>query len=323
MGGIVGRLFHEFAMTLSIAILMSLVVSLTTTPMMCAISSCATHDRRTGLTRLALFRAVFERAACRFYGRTPELVAATIPAHHARPAGHHRGSMSISMCIVPKGFFPSRTPAGMIGGIAADQSISFQAMQQKFEQFDGHRQGRSRRCRPWSALPAAAAAAAGGRPTPAMVFVTLKPLRERGCHADEVIARLRAEAARCRARGCSCRRAQDIRAGGRRATAPTSTPCGRHAGRAQRLGCPRSPMRCRMCRKLDGRQFRPAGQGAGDRPRRSTAPPRRGWASRRADRQHAVRRLRPAPGVDHLQGQEPVSCGHGGGARASGRARRR
>ena len=122
MGGIVGRLFREFAVTLSLAILVSLAISLTTTPMMCALllKPDATA-RRTQTAHAVRPRAVALRAHAR-------LVAAPQCAGAAGAAGHRRLNVVLYV-IVPKGFFPQQDTGRMIGGIQADQSISFQAMQ--------------------------------------------------------------------------------------------------------------------------------------------------------------------------------------------------
>ena len=133
MGGIVGRLFREFAMTLSVAILISLVVSLTTTPMMCAY---LLADRpRSGSTGGSTGSASASSTRCSaLYDRTlrralhwPALVMLSLLAT--------LGLTVYLFTIVPKGFFPQQDNGRMIGGIQADQSISFQLMQQKLTQF--------------------------------------------------------------------------------------------------------------------------------------------------------------------------------------------
>ncbi len=136
MGGIVGRLFREFAVTLSMAILVSLVVSLTTTPMMCARVLAPPTDRKPGR-----FSRIAERcfdAALRGYDRTLQ-----------RALAHPLSVVLLllmTLCfnvylfvVVPKGFFPQEDTGRLIGGIQADQSISFQLMRQKLTQFIVHR----------------------------------------------------------------------------------------------------------------------------------------------------------------------------------------
>ena len=143
MGGIVGRLFREFAVTLSIAILISMVVSLTTTPMMCAYVL-RPHGRR---GRRAGSSAASERgfaALQRWYGRSLRLVLrhplATMLVFLATVV------LNIYLYVtIPKGFFPQQDTGRIVGGIRADQSISFQSMRRKFSQFMRDRARRIRR----------------------------------------------------------------------------------------------------------------------------------------------------------------------------------
>ena len=134
MGGIVGRLFREFAVTLSVAILISLVISLTTTPMMCAR---LLHDKSRG-----------ERRHGRLYHASERAFAALLHAYDRSLSWalrHGRFMLLLllaTVClnvylyvIVPKGFFPQQDTGRIIGSIQADQSISFQAMQQKLTDF--------------------------------------------------------------------------------------------------------------------------------------------------------------------------------------------
>ncbi|PPQ27302.1 efflux RND transporter permease subunit [Rhodopila globiformis] len=123
MGGIVGRLFREFAMTLSLAIMVSLAISLTTTPMMCALL--LKPANRQGPKK----RTLFERAQA-VYGRTlawalrhPALVMLVLLA---------AVGLNVALyVIVPKGFFPDQDNGALIGRLQADQSTSFQAMKVK------------------------------------------------------------------------------------------------------------------------------------------------------------------------------------------------
>ena len=132
MGGIIGRLFREFAMTISIAILISLAVSLATTPMMCAVLLRGETGRGHG----RLYRASerFFEAMLGFYRRTldsaldhPRLVMLVLAAV--------LGLNFYLYGVIPKGFFPQQDTGRIIGIIQADQSISFQLMQQKLAQF--------------------------------------------------------------------------------------------------------------------------------------------------------------------------------------------
>ena len=209
MGGIVGRLFREFAVTLSIAVMISMVVSLTVTPVMCSRLLRPIHDRPPG----RFFRAselVFDRAL-RFYERTlgwalrhMRLVALVLVA-----------TVGLNVClyvIVPKGFFPQQDTGLLIGGIQADQSISFQLMKQKMTRFMSIIQH--------DPSVASVAGFTGGRQTNSgFAFVSLKPLDERGLSADRVIARLRPKLNDVAGARLFLQAAQDIRAGGRQSNA--------------------------------------------------------------------------------------------------------
>ncbi len=304
MGGIVGRYFREFAVTLSIAILVSLVVSLTTTPMMCARVLVASADRKPG--RLSRFAERCFDGLLRGYDRTLQ---------HA--LAHPLSIMLIllvTLCfnvylfvVVPKGFFPQEDTGRLIGGIQADQSISFQLMRQKLTQFISIVQKDD-------AVANVVGFTGGGQTNGGFVFISLKPLAERSITADQVIVRLRRELSQVPGAALFLQSAQDIRVGGRQSNAQYQYTlqgdnladlftwvAEDHPGAAADPGA-------------DRRQLRPAAERAGDRsrhrPRDGVAPGRH----REPDRQHALRRLRPAPGVDDLQCAEPVSCDHGGGA---------
>jgi multidrug efflux pump len=209
MGGLVGRLFREFAVTLSIAVLISMVLSLTVTPVMCARLLRPLQNRKPG----RFFRAsehVFD-LALGFYERT------------LRWALRHMRLVALVLLatvvlnvflyvIVPKGLFPQQDTGLLIGGIQADQSISFQLMKQKVAQFMAIIQ----------ADPAVASVAGftGGRQTNSgFVFVSLKPLEDRNIAADQVIARLRPKLNRVPGGQLFLQAAQDIRAGGRQSNA--------------------------------------------------------------------------------------------------------
>ncbi|WP_336485894.1 efflux RND transporter permease subunit [Methylobacterium nigriterrae] len=211
MGGLVGRLFQEFAVTLSLAILISLVLSLTTTPMMCArLLRPEAHDpgRRPNLLIRAL-EGAFD-GTLRAYERTLRL------------ALHHRRLVMLTLfatiglnvylyVIVPKGFFPEQDTGQMMGGIQADQRISFQAMEQKLRQATAIVQ----------ADPAVdnVVGFTGGRGTnSANVFVSLKPLGERAPIA-EVMNRLRPKLARVAGARLYLFPRQDLRMGGRQSFA--------------------------------------------------------------------------------------------------------
>jgi multidrug efflux pump len=211
MGGIVGRLFREFAVVLSVAILISLLVSLTTTPMMCALllkKKSAAH--RPGM----LFRwsegafNVVLRAyevtlawALRWKPVTLLLLAATIALNF------------YLYVVVPKGFFPQQDTGRLIGSIQADQGISFQAMRGKLANFI-----EVVRSDPAVVNVVGFSGGGGGRNT-GFMFITLKPLAERRLSADQVVARLRPQIAKVAGANLFLVPVQDIRIGGRHANA--------------------------------------------------------------------------------------------------------
>jgi len=206
MGGIIGRLFREFAVTLSVSILVSLVVSLTTTPMMCAyLLGKPKHAHEQG----RFFRwseAVFDSVADG-YART------------LRVALRHRyltllvlaATVALNFWLytqLPFGFFPQQDTGRLNGGIQADQSISFQLMRQKVAQFiqivgsDPD-------------VDSVVGFTGGGQVNSGNVFVALKPVKERKLTSDQVIARLRGRLAKVPGARLFLQASQDVRVGGR------------------------------------------------------------------------------------------------------------
>jgi multidrug efflux pump len=181
IGGLVGRVFHEFAITLTAAIVISMIVSLTVTPMMCAYLDFSVQEDQNWLMRVS--RRAFD-AMQDFYRRTLDwslsnpktivfivLIAIVLNFY--------------LLAIVPKGFFPSTDEGTMQGGLRADQSISFQAMQKKFMAFIDI-------IKADPAVEAVGGFAGGRAANSGNVFITLKPPSERGLTTDQVIDRLRA-----------------------------------------------------------------------------------------------------------------------------------
>jgi multidrug efflux pump len=187
MGGVVGRLFREFAVTLSMAIAISMFVSLTTTPMMCATLLRPHGEERHG--RLYRWSERGFDALLRLYDATLTMALR-----------HPRGVLAVALLtvilnaylfvLVPKGFFPQQDTGRLTGVIQAAQDTSFQSMQQKLTQVVGI----------IADDPAVdnvigfSGGAGGGGATvnTARMFVALKPLEERGhLTADQVITRLR------------------------------------------------------------------------------------------------------------------------------------
>jgi multidrug efflux pump len=209
MGGLVGRIFREFAMTLSIAILISLVVSLTTTPMMCAYI--ATHRRQQRHSRWYLWGERAFDATLRFYDRTLQS-ALRRPALVMLILLLTVGLNIYLFVLIPKGLFPQQDTGRITGGIQADQSISFQLMRQKLRQF----------VRIVGEDPAAANVVGftgGGQTNSGFMFVALKPLAKRDASVGQVIARLRGKLAQVPGARLFLQPVQDIRVGGRQSNA--------------------------------------------------------------------------------------------------------
>jgi multidrug efflux pump len=210
MGGLIGRLFHEFALTLSIAILISLALSLTTTPMMCAYLGLRRSDSRQNWLMRASER-VFVRVH-RGYDRSLSWSLSnpgTILVILALTVG-----LNIYLfIIIPKGFFPQQDTGSIVGGIRADQSISFQAMKPKFDEFVNV-------IRQDPAVQSVVGfSGQGGQTNSGNVFINLKPLAQRKLSADGVIARLRARLGNVAGARLFLAPVQDLRVGGRQGNA--------------------------------------------------------------------------------------------------------
>ncbi|HWI27362.1 MAG TPA: efflux RND transporter permease subunit [Stellaceae bacterium] len=210
MGGIIGRYFREFAMTLSIAIAISLVISLTTTPMMCAYL--IRHDGNAEHGRVYRWS---ERA----FDRLLEIYDHSLKWS----LRHSRLTMLILMgvlllnihlfAVVPKGFFPQQDNGMLFGGIQADQSISFQRMRKKMIQFISIIQHDP------DIQTVTGFTGGRGQTNSGFVFITLKPLSERKLSADQVIGRLRRKLSVVAGARLFLQSGQDIRVGGRAANA--------------------------------------------------------------------------------------------------------
>ena len=209
MGGIVGRLFREFAMTISIAIMISLVISLATTPMMCAVLLRGHSDRGHG--RLYQISERFFDSMLDFYRRTLT-VSLRHPAAIMLILAAVLGLNFYLYDVIPKGFFPQQDTGRVIGSIQADQSISFQLMQQKLAQFVNI-------IKQDPAVETVVGFTGGGQANSGFVFASLTPLDERKISADGVITRLRREMAVVPGATLFLQAVQDIRVGGRASNA--------------------------------------------------------------------------------------------------------
>jgi multidrug efflux pump len=205
MGGIVGRLFREFAVTLSVAIFVSMMISLTTTPMMCAYL--LKHEQTHG--RLYNFSERFFTWLIATYGRTLNSVlnyaAITLAILLATIA------LTVYMFIkIPKGFFPEQDNGRINGTVLADQDSSFQSLDGILLRTIGVVQK--------DPGVADALGFTGGTNTGRM-FISLKPLADRKATAQQIIARLRPKFAKLPGAAVILQAAQDVRIGGRQSSA--------------------------------------------------------------------------------------------------------
>ena len=214
MGGVVGRLFREFAVTLSVAIGVSLVVSLTTTPMMCA------HMLKEHTSHGWLYR-INERAfnwIVSVYGRTLTRVL-------RRPAitlAVLLGTTALNIYLfvhVPKGFFPQQDAGRLTGSILADQDTSFQGMRSVVQQMIKIVQTDSAIESLNGYVGGINGGGQGATTNTARIYLSLKPMEERRISADYVLARLRPKLSRVAGATLYLQAAQDLRVGGRGSSA--------------------------------------------------------------------------------------------------------
>ena len=209
MGGQVGRLFREFAVTLSAAVMISLVISLTTTPMMCA-WLLKPHDPDAPAPK-PNFLARWLEKGFGFVHKGYE--------HSLDWALQMRWLVMLILVLVvglnvylfvniPKGFFPNQDTGQIQGGLRADQSISFAAMQTKLKQIVDI-------IRADPAVDTVVGFTGGGRAGGGFMFVSLKPASERTDKGQAVIARLRPQLAKITGLSIFLNTVQDLRMGGR------------------------------------------------------------------------------------------------------------
>ena len=261
MGGIIGRLFQEFAVVLSVAILISMVVSLTTTPMMCAVllkartpntpkpappnpkpssvpalgldgelaASSTLPSTMTALSKLTRGFAGLKNVALKLPGLVVRGFKSTGPRFERAYrlslgwALRHPPVMllilvaTIALNIslyksIPKGFIPQQDTGRIFGGIRADQSSSFQSMQNRIVEFMAV-------VKADPAVDNVTGFTGGGQRNFAEMFITLKPKKERDVSADQVVARLRIKLAKKAGARLFLVPVQDIRIGGRQSSA--------------------------------------------------------------------------------------------------------
>ncbi len=211
MPGVMGRLFREFAETLSITILISLAISLTTTPMLCAMF--LRHDAEAA-KRPSRFKHALE-SGFNWLERRYE-TSLTWALRHARLVGLILvctvGLNIFLFVVVPKGFFPEQDNGLIIGNIQADQSISFALMSKKLTELQTIVQD--------DPGVATVSGFTGGRSTNSgFLFIQLKPLSVRKVSATAIVARLRKPLAAIAGTQTFMVPAQDLRVGGRQSNA--------------------------------------------------------------------------------------------------------
>ena len=235
MGGILGRLFREFAITLSAAILVSLVVSLTTTPMMCARLLKTRHHN--GKIPLPNREGLGEGLTSDFSSHNTDTPTPTLPLKqgegvsrlhnaykHTLEIALNRKLLTMVILLitvvcnvylytrVSKSFFPSQDTGRIMGSIQADQSISFQLMKQKLDDFMAI-------IKSDPAVDNVVGFTGGGQRNTGNMFIALKPTSERDVSADGVINRLRGKLSKEAGAKLILQSAQDIRMGGRQSNA--------------------------------------------------------------------------------------------------------
>jgi multidrug efflux pump len=208
IGGLIGRFFSEFAITLSVAIVISLFISVTLTPVMCAYllkpHAPRSQPRQRGAGRLLM-------AIQQGYGRSLSVVL-----------NHARWVMVLFFATIvltgwlfvhiPKTFMPEQDTGRLSGFISADQSISFQAMRSKLQDF-------MEIVGADPAVESVVGFTGGMRTNSGSMFISLKPLSERKESAVEIIARLRNKLAKEPGASLYLNAVQDLRVGGRESNA--------------------------------------------------------------------------------------------------------
>jgi multidrug efflux pump len=211
MSGLVGRLFREFAVTLTLAIAVSLVVSLSATPMMCARFLKPAHAQRHGRA-YRLGERVFNglrniyAGSLRWVLRHQRLMLAVTLA-----------TMGVNIylfTIVPKGFFPQQDTGRIVGSIQAEQDISFPAMRAKMAEFIA-----TVMTDPAVETAVGFTGGLGNTTNSGRMFVALRPHRERKASADEIINRLRPKLSHVPGATLFLQAVQDVRIGARQSNA--------------------------------------------------------------------------------------------------------
>jgi len=209
MSGLIGRLFHEFAMVISSAIAISMVVSLTTTPMLCA------HFLRPHNVKHGVLYRVSEGGFQRMNAGYRRALAWVL--RHQRLVGLVWVTTVVLfvtlVILIPKGFFPQQDTGRIMGIVMGDQDVSFEAMDKKVNQFVAI-------VKQDPAIEnVIASVGGGGAQNSARMFATLKPLKERKVSADQVINRLRPKVSHIPGASLYFQAVQDLLIGGRMSNA--------------------------------------------------------------------------------------------------------
>jgi multidrug efflux pump len=210
MGGIVGRLFREFAITLAAAVAVSMVISLTTTPMMCAKILHRQRDRQHGRLYL-LGERIFDGTLRRY-----EIALRWVLQHSPLVAVITILTVVLNIYlfyVIPKGFFPEQDNGRLMGSIVADQDTSYQAMNERLLRLI-----QKLRQDP-AVFNVLTFTGTNGATNTATMFVGLKPLNERKLSAQQVIGRIRKKLAKDSGLNLYLQAQQDLRIGGRQSNA--------------------------------------------------------------------------------------------------------
>jgi multidrug efflux pump len=211
MGGIVGRLFREFAVTLSAAVVVSMLVSLTTTPMMCAKILRPRREERGHL-----FHRSSERAFIWLHRRY-DVTLAWVLRHSRLTLAIALGTLAFNIYlfyVIPKGFFPEQDTARLMGALLVDQDTSFQSLERILTEFV-----KTIKTDPAVDSVTAFGGAQSGSINSARMFIGLKPLSQRKITAAQLIGRLRRKLSGIPGGTLYPQAVQDLRIGGRMANA--------------------------------------------------------------------------------------------------------
>ncbi len=205
MGGIVGRLLREFAVTLSVAILVSLMISLTLTPMMCGHLLKAESSTVKPRYFLDTLRDKYKKTLRWALDHDKLMLALTLLAILMNV---------VLFSVIPKGFFPQQDTGRITGQIQAQQNISFQAMEQKLLQLV-----KIVKADPGVASVVGIVGGTNNTTNSGNVYISLKPLAERKISSDAIINRLRDKLSQVPAATLYLQSAQDLVVGGRNTNA--------------------------------------------------------------------------------------------------------